>query len=235
MKNYLLVNLIIGTIGIYPKDTVGHYAINSLLFLTMTREIYVKMYERFINQLGIYAKVIRVLLKGYLPISLLPPSKLHESLGEVKKVIQVTNPDYNIVIKRLHLCYDMKLVTFGIDKDRNLIVQFPVFVQPYTRQQLILYQIESVPVPVIDQNKQTHSYTHFQIDRPYIALNSETYISLQQQELTKCKKIGYEFYCKELFRVKHKSKYSCKSAIYFDLGSDIIKNCNFAYYFNKLI
>ena len=34
--------------------------------------------------------------------------------------------------------------------------------------------------------------------------------------------------------VKHKSKNSCESAIYFDLGPDIIKeNCSFAYYFNK--
>ena len=34
--------------------------------------------------------------------------------------------------------------------------------------------------------------------------------------------------------VKHKSKYSCESAIYFNLGSGIINgNCNFAYYFNK--
>ena len=74
-----------------------------------------------------YAKAIRVLLKGYLPISLLPPSKLHEILGEVKQAIQIANPDYNIVIK-LHLYCDMKLATFGIDKDRNLIVQFPVFV-----------------------------------------------------------------------------------------------------------
>ena len=49
-----------------------------------------------------------------------------------------------------------------------------------------------------------------------------------------CKRIAYEFYCEERFVVKHKSKYSCESAIYFDLGSDIIKeNCNFAYYFNK--
>ena len=33
------------------KDGVGHYAIHYLLFLTMTREKYVKMYDRFINQL----------------------------------------------------------------------------------------------------------------------------------------------------------------------------------------
>ena len=31
----------------------------------------------------------------------------------------------------------MKPVTFGIDNDKNLIVQFPVFIQPYTQQPLI--------------------------------------------------------------------------------------------------
>ena len=49
-----------------------------------------------------------------------------------------------------------------------------------------------------------------------------------------CKRIGYEFYCEQHFMVKHKSKYSCESAVYFDLGPDIIKeNSNAAYYFNK--
>ena len=128
----------------------------------------------------------------------------------------------------------MKLVTFGIDRDGNLIIQFPVFIQPYTQQLLILYQIETVPVPIIDQNTQAHSYTHLQVDRPYIALNSETCITIRQQELRTCKRIGYEFYCEELFMVKHKSKYSCKSAIYFDLDSGIIKeNCQFNVYYNK--
>ena len=57
------------------------------------------MYDKFISQLLMYARAIRVLLKGYLPLSLLPPSKLQEMLGEVKKAIQITNPDYDIVIK----------------------------------------------------------------------------------------------------------------------------------------
>ena len=75
---------------------------------------------------------------------------------------------------------------------------------------------------------------HLKIEKPYFALNSETYISLRQQELRSCKKIGYEFYCRELFVVKHKSSYSCESAIYFNLTRDIIKNnCNFDFYFNK--
>ena len=105
----------------------------------------------------------------------------------------------------------MKLVTFSVDKDKNLIIQFPIFIQPYTQLLLILHQIETVPLPIIDQNMQVNSYTHVQVDRPYVALNSEMYITIRQQELRMCKRKSYEFYCKELFIVKHKSKYSCES------------------------
>ena len=185
-------------------------------------------------QLCIYAGVIGVLAKGYLPISLITPLKLKEILNEVRTSVWKTNPDYNSVIKRLHLYYDMKLVMFGIDKDRNLIVQFPVFIEPCTQQPLILYQIETVPVPVIDRNTQAQSYTYLQVNRPYIALKPEAYITIRQQELRTCKRVGYEFYYEGLFVVKHKSKYSCKSAIYFDINSDIIKeNCKFHIYYNK--
>ena len=171
---------------------------------------------------------------GYLPNALVTPVKLKEILNEVRKTLQVTNPYYDLVIDTLHLYYDMQLVTFGIDKDKNLIVQFPVFIQPYTQQPLVLYQLETVPFPILDQNDKAHSYMHLQVKKPYIALNSETYISLRQQELRTHKRIGYEFYCEELFVVKHKTSYSCKSATYFNLDTGIIKeNCNFRFYYNK--
>ena len=130
----------------------------------------------------------------------------------------------------------MKLVTFGIDNQRNLIVQFPVFLQPYIQKRLIMYQIETVPVPILDEKEQAHSYTEHKIEKPYIALNEETYITLHAQELKMCKKIGYEYYCEELFVVKSKTRYSCVSTIYFNLESDVIKaNCEFLYYYKKQI
>ena len=98
--------------------------------------------------------MIRILSKGSLPISLLPPSKLSGILSEVRKVIQTTNKDYDLVLLPLYLYYDMKLVTFGIDEKKYLIIQFPVFVQLYTQKQLILYQIETMPVPILDRNEQ---------------------------------------------------------------------------------
>ena len=167
-------------------------------------------------------------------ISLITPSKEREILNDVKTAIQKSNPDYDLVIDRLHLFYNMQLVTFGIDKDKNLIIQFPVFIQPYTQQPLTLYQLETVLVPIIDQNTQAQSYKHLHVNNPYIALNSETYISIRQKELRTCKRIGYEFYCKELFIVKHKSRYTCESMTYFNPDAETIKeNCKFKFYYNK--
>ena len=97
-----------------------------------------------------------------------------------------------------------------------------------------MYQIETVPVPILDQNEQMQSHTQLKIDKPYIAFNTETYITLHAQELNTCKKTGHEYYCQELFVVKSKTRYSCASAIYFNLGPEITKeNCEFEFHYNK--
>ena len=145
-----------------------------------------------------------------------------------------TNKNYGLVIKVMYKYYDMKLVTFGIDWDRNLIIQFPVFVQPYAQKPLTLYQIETIPVLILDMNKNADSCTWIRRDKPYIALNPDTYISIRMEELRTCKKIGYEYYWEELFVVKSKAKYSCASALYFQFDRQTIKeNCIFDYYYNK--
>ena len=154
-----------------------HYSLYSLLYLRTMQDKYIALYRELISQLCIYASAIRLLAKGYLPNTLVTPSKLKEILTEVRKTLQITNPDYDLVIDRLHLYYNIHLVTFGIDKDKNLIVQFPIFIQPYTQQPLILYQLETVLVPIIDQNSRAHSYTHLQVEKPYFVLNLEMYIS----------------------------------------------------------
>ena len=56
------------------------YSIDAVLFLTTIKEKYVRMYEKFINELRSYLKAVQILSKGYLPISLLTPSKLEAIL-----------------------------------------------------------------------------------------------------------------------------------------------------------
>ena len=65
------------------------------------------MYERFINELKSYSKVICVLSKGYLSISFMPPSKLEIILQQVKTALAKTNKNYDLVLNRLYLYYEI--------------------------------------------------------------------------------------------------------------------------------
>ena len=95
------------------------YPIDAVLFLTTIKEKYVRMYDKFIAELRSYWKAIRILSKGYLPISLITPSKLEAFLKQVQIAIAKTNQNYELVLNRLHLYYGMKLVRFGIDSQKN--------------------------------------------------------------------------------------------------------------------
>ena len=39
----------------------------------------------------------------------------------------------------------------------NFIVQFPVFIQPYIQNQMIPYQIERLPIAIMDLNEKAQS------------------------------------------------------------------------------
>ena len=86
-----------------------HYSMNSLLYLRTVQDKYNSLYTELISQLCMYTSAIRILAKGYLLNTLITPGKQQESLHEVREILQVTNPDYNLVIDRLHLYYDMQL------------------------------------------------------------------------------------------------------------------------------
>ena len=89
----------------------------------MVQDKYISLYKELITQLKSYVSAIRILAQGYLPTTLITPSKLENILAEDRMSLQQTNPDYALVLDRLHLYYDMQLVTFGINREMNLVIQ----------------------------------------------------------------------------------------------------------------
>ena len=78
------------TLGELYANALGlhHYSIKSLLYLRSVQDKYITLYRELITQLHIYTSAITILAKGYLPISLVTPSKLREILNNVKTAIQ---------------------------------------------------------------------------------------------------------------------------------------------------
>ena len=55
-------------------------------------------------------------------------------------------------------------------------------------------------------------------------------------ELAMCKNIRYIYYCEELFVAKHKSKHSCASTIFYNLGPSVVmENSKFHYMYNATV
>ena len=80
-----------------------HYCINSLLYLRTIQDKYITLYRELISQLHIYASVIRVLAKGYLPNTLVITIKFKVILSEVRKTFRGTNPNYDLVIDYIYI------------------------------------------------------------------------------------------------------------------------------------
>ena len=101
-------------------------------------------------------------------------------------------PDYELAVTHISHYHDMRMVTFAVDQQmHSLIVVFPAFIKDYKQPPLALFDIESVPVPIKDKNKQADSYSQVVIEKPYIAAGKDYYIQLCMTELSMCKNIRY--------------------------------------------
>ena len=213
------------------------YSVELQLFLAMAQEEHVTKYKEVFKAGKELLDAIAILSQRRLPRSLFPDQRIEGILAQVDKMVRLRYPDYELAANHISHYRDMELVTFSVDRiTHSLVVTFPVFIKDYKQPPLSLFEIETVPVPIPDRNKQADSYSQVRIQKDYIAAGMDYYIQIRMTEMLMCKSIRYIYYCEELFVVKHKSKHSCASAIFYELGpSQVIKNCKFDYMYNETV
>ena len=108
----------------------------------------------------------------------------------------------------------MNLVSFWYDKDLKLLLQFPVFIKPYT-ENLWHYQEETAHVPIKDNNTEANSCTLQQPREECLAVTEEKYIYLTSAALSTGIHIGHEYFDESLILVKHKTSQICKSPVFY--------------------
>ena len=180
------------------------------MYMQAMRERYLRVQENLISELRLLLRSIVILSRGYLPPQLFSPTDIVRISQAALSMIKNKHPDYVLAIPQASSYYDMRLVTFGIDEGDRLVVCFPIFVKDFSRKSMTLYQIETVPVSILDTNEEAKSYSQAVINKPYIATNNDYYIQLEIEELFMCKQIKHIYFCEELFLVKHKTKHSCE-------------------------
>ena len=169
------------------------------LYVHSVLERQIRLYEWLLRHLKDLLDAFGIFSTGHLPPLLFPPTTLQNITTSALLMVHKSHPNYVLAIKHLTEYYDIKLATFGVDTDGNMIVAFPVFVQDHTSQPQTLYEIETAKVPIPDLNVDANSYSEVKYSKPYIAISNDYYIQLRIQELRMCKQIRHTYYCEELF------------------------------------
>ena len=90
---------------------------------------------------------IGILSTGHLPPILFPPTALKNITTHAINSVHKLHPDYVLAIDHVTAYYDMKLVTFGVDHENNMIIAFPIFVKDHNSKPKTLYEIEDCKSP----------------------------------------------------------------------------------------
>ena len=151
-------------------------------------------------------------------------------------MVHRTHPEYELAVGHVTEYYDMTLGTFGINIEGNMVVAFLIFVKDHSDKPKTLNELETVKVPIPDQNPEANSFSEVQYSKPYIAVNADFYIQLRIQELRMCKTIRHVYYCEELFLIKHRTHPTCESAIFYKAPPTTVYSvCTFKYFYNATV
>ena len=102
---------------------------------------------------------------------------------------------YRLAFDHESAYYDMQLATFSLDELHNLVVTFPIFIVPLDHRPFPLYELETVPVPIDDQDDHASSFSEVIVNKPYFAATDAAYIQVRTPELFRCKVIQGQYFC----------------------------------------
>ena len=163
------------------------YSVELQLFLELAQEEHVTKYKEVYKAGKELLDAIAILSQRRLPRSLFPDQRIKGILAQVDKMVKMSYHDYELAANHISHYRDMKLVTFSVDRiTHSLIVTFPVFIKDFKQPPLSLFEIEIVPVPIPDKNRQADSYSQVRIQKDYIAAGMDYYIQIRMTEMLMC-------------------------------------------------
>ena len=140
------------------------YSVELQLFLELAKEEPVTKYKEVDKAGRELLDAIAILSQRRLLRSLFPDQRLKGILPKVDKMVKKNYPDYELAANHISHYRDMELVTFSVDRvTHSLIMTFPVFIKDFKQPPLSLFEIETVPVPIPNKNRQADSYSQVRI------------------------------------------------------------------------
>ena len=208
---------------------IHHFALllfkNYLTIQVGTLQRIHRQYIRYKSALDDTLIGIENLNSGYLTHRILDPQVLAKYLEIIKDDLEDTAPEYEPAFTSVNQYYGNSLASFTNTID-DLLLQLPILIKLKVPVPMLLFSIETVPVPLDAETYigDKREYTQIILETEYIVLTDNNYVPLTRVQISLCAKIGYTYYCEYAHLLKKHIEHTCMSAIYYDQESEIKAN-----------
>ena len=163
-----------------------------------------RQYIRYESALDDTLIGIKNLNSEYLTHHTLDPQVLTKYLEIIEDDLEDTAPEYEPVFTSVYQYYGNSLASFTNTID-DLLLQLPILIKLKVQAPMLLFSIETVPVPLDAETLvgDKTEYTQIIPETEYIALTANNYVPLVQVQISFCAKIGYTYYCEYAHLLKN--------------------------------
>ena len=125
---------------------------------------------------------------------ILDPQVLSKYLEIIEDDLEDTAPEYEPVFTSVYQYYGNSLASLTNTID-DLLLQLPILIKLKVQVPMLLFSIETVPVPLDAETYlgEKREYTQIISETEYIALTDNNYVPLTQAQILLCAKIGYTY------------------------------------------
>ena len=162
-----------------------------------------------------------------LTFQVLDPTELARFLEAISHQLHTQRLSFELTFNHTYQYYAEPMVSFSNSHDQ-LLVNIPVLLHLNDQKDLTLYLKDTVPMPFDTEtlDGKNDEYTFINNSYPYMAINQENYIPLDERQLKLRNKMGAAYYCKNSYVLRHRSEHTCESAIYYRTDPKMImKHC----------
>ena len=151
---------------------------------------------------------------GRLTFQVLDPDELTRFLDAIAKQLLKERSSFQLAFNHTYQYYAEPMVTFSNLHDQ-LLVNIPVLLRLTEQKDLTLYSINTVPMLFDTENLdgENDEYMFINNSYPYMAINEQNYIPLDERQLRLCNKMGATYYCENLYILCQRTEHTCESAI----------------------
>jgi hypothetical protein len=178
---------------------------------------------------------IQTLIRGYLPVQLVPAEQLEKALAAIGLQLRLHYPQFRLATESVASFYDRAGVIFAFNQE-NIVITVEIPLIAHRSSKFKTFQVKSIPVTINPGGEPTgefaRSATQLVTKYKYFAISYDTaaYLQLTQDKYSGCLDQSSRIFCEELFPLVDYAVPSCLKALYMDDTDIIIELCDFKYY-----